>query len=411
MAKRANGEGSITRHPKSGLFMGRAYVTTTSGIRKRVTVYGKTRDDVREKIVELQAQDSKGIPTPDTNMKLEEYLNYWLAAVVRLHRRPKTAQGYESVVRVHLIPGLGKKKIRTLRAAEVRTWLQRVAAECQCCKHGWDSARQEPKCCAAGECCRTVLSRRMVQSIHAVLRNALQNAVREELIVRNVAQLVQVPTPAYGIGKGLTVPQARLLLDEAEKDRLHALYALALVMGLRRGELLGLRWESIDLDRSALMVEASLQRVGGELSLVLPKTEHSIRALPLPPLVLRALKAHQQRQDAEREAFDRRPREEAAEIPAWNSRGLVFTTRDGTPIEPDNLRRSWYPLRRRLGLDLRFHDLRHTCVTLLLDEGVPPHIVRQIAGHSDIGVTMKVYAHASLDEQRKALNALGERLG
>ncbi|WP_405365579.1 tyrosine-type recombinase/integrase [Kitasatospora sp. NBC_00039] len=94
----------------------------------------------------------------------------------------------------------------------------------------------------------------------------------------------------------------------------------------------------------------------------------------------------------------------------WTETGLVFTSRVGTPIEPDNLRRSWYPLRDRLGLTLRFHDLRHTCVTLLLDLGVPPHIVRQIAGHSDIGVTMKVYAHASLDEQRKALGSLSDRL-
>ncbi|MFD0277773.1 tyrosine-type recombinase/integrase [Kitasatospora sp. NPDC127111] len=94
----------------------------------------------------------------------------------------------------------------------------------------------------------------------------------------------------------------------------------------------------------------------------------------------------------------------------WTESGLVFTSKVGTPIEPDNLRRSWYPIRDRLGLALRFHDLRHTCVTLLLDLGVPPHVVRQIAGHSDIGVAMKIYAHAPLDEQRKALGSLSDRL-
>ncbi|MEV7600478.1 site-specific integrase [Kitasatospora sp. NPDC089797] len=399
MAKRANGEGSISRR-KDGLYHGRVYVTTTSGITKRISVYGKTREEVLEKITALKAQDNQGIPTPDTNVRVAEYLTYWLAAVVKVNRRPKTYQGYESVVRVHLAPGLGTKKLRTLRAADVRKWLVGVTAACQCCKNGWDAARPKPECCAAGECCEAKLSRRMVQSIHAVLRNALENAVREELILRNVAKLVQVPTPDYGTGKGLTVPQARLLLKSASTDRLHALYVLALALGLRRGELLGLHWGAVDLERGTLIVSSNLQRVDGALRLGPTKTASSLRTLPLPPVVLEALRAHQERQAQERVAASER----------WKDTGLVFTSRVGTPIEPDNLRRSWYPLRDRLGLSLRFHDLRHTCVTLLLDLGVPPHIVRQIAGHSDIGVTMKVYAHASLDEQRKALGSLSDKL-
>lgn len=171
-------------------------------------------------------------------------------------------------------------------------------------------------------------------------------------------------------------------------------------MGMRRGELLGLRWDAVDLDRGTLIVERSLQRVEGELKLVRPKTQTSVRTLPLPPLVIKALTEHRERQAQERVAAGDR----------WKENGLVFTSRVGTPIEPDNIRRSWDPLRRRLGLEVRFHDLRHTCVTLLLDLKVPPHVVRQIAGHSDIGVTMKVYAHASLDEQRKALGSLGDQL-
>ncbi|MEU2434499.1 tyrosine-type recombinase/integrase [Streptomyces sp. NPDC007861] len=401
MAKRANGEGSITIR-KDGTYHGRVYVTTTSGIRKRVSVYGKTRDEVREAITNLQSQENQGIPVPDTNMKLEEYLTYWLATVVRVNRRPKTYQGYESVARVHLVPGLGRKKIRTLRASEVRMWLAQVASECQCCKHGWDKERREPECCSARRkaCCRSLLSRRMVQSIHAVLRNALQNAVREELIVRNVAQLVQVPTPSYDTGKGLSVAEARLLLRESAEDRLHALYLLALVMGMRRGELLGIRWDAVNLDRETLTVDRALQRVGGELRLVQPKTIASVRTVPLPPIVVKALTEHRERQAQER----------AAAGIEWKENGLVFTSRIGTPLEPDNLRRSWYPLRKRLGLEIRFHDLRHSAVSLLLDLGVPPHIVRQIVGHSDIGVTMKIYAHASLDEQRKALRKLGDTL-
>ncbi|MFD4532219.1 tyrosine-type recombinase/integrase [Kitasatospora sp. NPDC058397] len=237
--------------------------------------------------------------------------------------------------------------------------------------------------------------------MHAVLRNTLEHAVREELINKNVAKLVKVPAPDYRIGKGLTTDQAKLVLKELSGHRLHTLYVLALMLGMRRGELLGLRWSSVDLERGTLTVSTNLQRVDGELRFVLPKTLSSERTLPLPAPVLAALVDHRERQAVER----------AAAGMDWQENDLVFPSRIGTPYEPDNLRRSWHAVRGRLGLDdLRFHDLRHTCITLLLDLGVPPHIVREIAGHSDVGVTMKVYAHASLAERLKALSRLGEAL-
>ncbi|MBI0299886.1 site-specific integrase [Streptomyces sp. PRKS01-29] len=394
-----NGAGTIIKRT-DGRYEGRAYVTTASGVRKRKSVYGMTWEEVHRKLIDLQSQDQKGVPLPDTDSTVGDYLAYWLAEEVAPNRRPKTYQGYESVVRVHLVPGLGGKKLRDLRAQEVRVWLNRVREECQCCKHGWDKERGKSQCCAVRRCCERKLSARMIQSIHAVLRNALEHAVREELIMRNVAKLVKTPAPSYRTGKGLSPAQAKLVLKELRDHRLHALYVLALLLGMRRGELLGLRWSAVDLERGTLTVLTNLQRVGGELRLVLPKTRSSERTIPLPPLAVSALRAHQERQAQER----------AAAGMAWQENGLVFPSRIGTPYEPDNLRRSWDPVRKRLGLDLRFHDLRHTCITLLLDLGVPVHVVQQIAGHSDHGVTMQVYAHASLDEQRKALGRLEDRL-
>jgi integrase len=242
----------------------------------------------------------------------------------------------------------------------------------------------------------------MVQSIHAVLRNALECAVREEVIPRNVAKLVKVPVPTYKINRGLTTAQARATLRAAAPLRLHALYVLALYLGLRRGELLGLQWEDVDLDGEKLEVVQTLQRVGGALRLVPPKTEDSARTIPLPPPCVEALREHRKKQFAER----------SDAWPDWEDHGLVFPSRRGTPMEPDNLRRSWYAIRSAAGLgQTRFHDLRHTCVTLLLDLGVPPHVVRDIVGHSDIEVTMTIYAHVSLDEKRKALRKLGDALG
>ena len=177
------------------------------------------------------------------------------------------------------------------------------------------------------------------------------------------------------------------------------MYVLALVVGLRKGELLGLRWVDVDLDGAELHVRQAAQRVAGELQFTAPKTRHSRRSLPLPPLAVDALGAPR-RQAAERLAAG----------PAWQDSGLVFTTAHGTPIEPRNLNRHWYGVRDRSGSGVRLHDLRHTCVTLLLDSGAPPHIVQAIAGHSGIEVTMTIYAHAAREEQRKVLAGLGERL-
>jgi integrase len=137
-----------------------------------------------------------------------------------------------------------------------------------------------------------------------------------------------------------------------------------------------------------------------ELRFVPPKTKRSRRVLPLPPMCVEALREHAERQNEARVVAGS----------TWREHGLIFPSRIGTPMEPDNLRRSWERIKKVAGVQLRLHDLRHTCVTLLLDLGVPPHIVREIAGHSALEVTMTIYAHASLHERYKALSRLGERL-
>lgn len=400
--KRANGEGTLYQR-KDGRWEGAAFVLTTAGTFQRVRVYAATREDARKKLTKLIEQSDHGIPVASASWTVAEYLTYWLHHVVRQERRPKTYQGYEGVVRLHLIPALGRQRLARLTANDVRVFITRVRQECQCCKHGWDAQRAHPRCCALPDrqCCESRLSPRMVQSIHAVLRNALECAVREEIIPRNVAKLVKVSAPSYQVNRGLTASQARAVLNAAGSHRFGALYVLALYLGLRRGELLGLRWRDIDLDDARLEVSQTLQRVGGTLLLVPPKTEGSRRTVPLPAPCVEALHDHRKKQFAER----------SGAWPDWAEHDLVFPSRRGTPMEPDNLRRSWYAIRKDAGLgQTRFHDLRHTCVTLLLDLGAPPHVVREIVGHSAIEVTMTIYAHVSLDEKRKALSRLGETL-
>jgi integrase len=400
--KRSNGEGSIWPR-KDGRYGYAAFVPSTTGTVKRVQGSARTQEEARKRLTALLRQADEGIPVSSENWTLADFLTYWLKNIVSQERRPKTYQGYESVVRLHLVPGLGRKRLAKLNAQDVRLFINRIRSECQCCRNGWDASRAKPVCCALtnGQCCDSRLSMRMVQFIHAVLRNALECAVREEIIARNVAKLVKVPVPKYKVNRGLTVPQARAVLKAARDHRLYALYVLALCLGLRRGELLGLRWTDVDLEAGKLEVVQSLQRVAGRLQFVRPKTSDSERTVPLPPICVEALREHRRKQFAERS--DR--------WEEWTEHGLVFPSRCGTPMEPDNLRRSWGAIRKAAGLgEMRFHDLRHTCVTLLLNLGAPPQVVRDIVGHSDIEVTMTIYAHASLDDKRHALSRLSDTL-
>lgn len=176
---------------------------------------------------------------------------------------------------------------------------------------------------------------------------------------------------------------------------------LAVYLGLRRGDLLGPRWEDIDIADGRLEVTRTLRRVDGRLQLSPPKTCHSRRTVSLPAPSVTALKRHRARRDYERLAAG----------PKWRDRGLVSTSLVGAPIEPDNLRRSQEGVGETIGdPSLRLQHLRHTCVRLLLESGTPPLIVRECVGHSAVDVTMTIYAHASLDEKRTARKRLGDRL-
>jgi integrase len=241
----------------------------------------------------------------------------------------------------------------------------------------------------------------MVQYIHAVLRRALQQARMDELISRNVAALVQPPKLPRREWQYLTPDQARQLLDAVRGDRLYAVYAVAVAVGLRRGEVLGLRWQDIDLEEGVLYVRRSLQRLGGELVLGDTKTDKSYRRVPLPRICVESLREHHERQDKER-----------VEAPVWlDEWNLVFMTKHGTPIEPRNLLRHFQAQCEKLGLPkLRFHDLRHTCASLLLAQGVDLPIVKETLGHAAIQTTM-LYTHVAPILQRKAADRMDDLLG
>jgi integrase len=376
-ARRANGDGTITRR-RSGLWQGAVFVTTSLGVRRREYVYGRDRDLVRARVAALVAGEAAGVPVPHERWTVAAYLGYWLEEVVRPTLQPRTYQGYEAVVRRHLVPVIGQRPLARLSTRDVRRVLGRVRA-------GGGSARQ-------------------VQWVHAVLRTALTSATREEITTRNVAMLVHTPTVVSHVGRALSVAETRLILHAAAGDRLEAVFVLAVHLGLRQAELLGLQWADLDLDpdlaAGRLEVLHSLQRVDGRLTLVRPKTPASRRTLPLPAAVVAALGEHRTRQEIERRAAGGR----------WIESGMVLTTATGAPLSPDAVRRSWDRIRQAVEGPVRFHDLRHACLTLLLEQHTPPHVVQQIAGHAALYATMTIYAHASAEQRQGALDRLGAQL-
>lgn len=380
--RRANGEGTVYPR-KDGRYEGAAYVLSTSGVRKRVRVYGRTRKEAHDKLTELLEQNRRGVPVASSSQTVGEYLTYWLEHVARHRVRASTYRTYAMYVREHLVPGLGKKRLPRLTARDVRLFLnaRRTAGS----RH---PGRRD-----------AALSARTVAHLHAVLRNALEHAVREDLLVRNVAKQVQVSPGHTDEVEPLSIEEARQLLKAVRTDRLCALYAVALSVGLRRGEALGLRWVDVDLDTGVLRVRQTLQRQNGRLEYVPPKTPRSRRTIPLLPGMVAALREHRTRQDAERVTAGER----------WHESGLVFTTETGTPVEPNDFSRAFVRTCERAGLRrIRLHDLRHTCASMLLAQGAPPRVVMEILGHSSLDMTMNTYAHVMLDAQRKALRGMDD---
>lgn len=376
MSRNANGEGSVWQR-KDGRWCAAAYLPiATTGGRRRVVAYGKNRQEARAKLRELLDRAARNIPATPANLTVATYLTEWLSHI-RPHVRPSTYAGYESNVRLHLIPRIGKKKLGRLTVRDVRLMV--------------DAMRADGK------------NPRTVQYVHATLRSALEHACREELILRNVARLVRIETPTpLKPREPLSVEEARKLLAAVAGHRLEALWVILLMLGLRRSEVCALRWDDIDFAARTLRITKSIHRAEGRLQEMNTKTRRSNRTVPLPPRCLYALAAHhRQLQELHGNGLGR----------PWPPTGYIFGTRWGTPLEPRNLTRMFGKLCDEHGIRrVPLHGLRHTCVSLLLALGTHPRIVMEIVGHSAIEMTMNIYGHVNLDTQRTALDHLDDQL-
>ena len=407
--KRANGEGTIYQRA-DGRWEGAGYVQAADGTTKRVRVYGTTRKQAADKLTEKLADSHHGRPAPvNPNMTVGEYLLSWLTTVAVHRVRPSTYTNYDTYVRTFLIPGLGHRPLHALTVAEVRTFLDGTATVCQCCAQGWDARRdphhrrkdRRPRCCAVGTCCQHRVQPATVRYIRAVLSAALAHAVREELLHRNVASAVRLPTPRRTSYQPFTAVEARKYLYAAAFHRHGPLFELALRTGLRRGELLGLQWADIDLDGGHLSVRRTLARVKGGMTFQPPKTEASQRKILLPAACIAALKRYRQRQDLDRrEAGDR-----------WTDQDVVFASATGRPLDPAYVHRQHETICYLAEVRyIRFHDLRHSCATLLLEQGVELVTIKDLLGHARLHVTADVYAHVRPRLHRNAIEALNHAL-
>lgn len=398
--RNANGEGGVYRRA-DGRWEGKFFVDTPDGSRKRVSVYGDTEREALDEINKLRDQQRRGIPVATTTLTIAEYMSYWLDHIAEPGIRRTTYATYEGDVRLHIIPGIGKRKLKSLQASHIREWLNSLRTTCQCCAQGKDAARQTARCCAKPEpqCCRANLSPSSIRHVLRVLRAALQDAVDEEILSRNVARLVQLRVTDERRVRSFSRDEAIRFLQVAEHHRLYALWAVALSMGLRRGEALGFAWADVDLDNGRLTVRQALHRVDGQLRLEPVKTEASVAVLPVPAPLVGILREHRLRQRKERIAAGS----------DWRETGLVFTTARGGFIEPRNANRMFHNVCTKANLpQLRVHDLRHSCATLLFTMGVQPATVQRILRHSSITVTTGTYVEVIEAVQRDALDSMGD---
>lgn len=373
--RRGHGEGSMSRRAD-----GRWQVAITLGrdLRGRVRrkfAYASTQAEATDLLRRLGGRAADGLLVATSTPTVAQYLNEWLTDHSD-QLRPSTRRSYRHAIDAFLVPAFGTVRLEQLSPLIVQRWLR---------EHKETSG-----------------ARRRIALAHAVLRSALSDAQRLQLVTINAATLVQVPKPTSRAITPLDVGQARVFLTAASAHRLGALFSVALACGLRLGEATGLRWEDVDLSTGEVRVRQQLQAVGKRLVLQDLKTENSRRTLTLPPLCVEALRTHHTEQLKER-------------LKAggdWVETGLVFTTfarrgmgrKVGGPLHPRNVLRTLHLILEAAGNlpRMRFHDLRHSAASLLIAEGVELVEVSKLLGHSQLRITSDLYTHLQRQTSARA---------
>ncbi len=381
MAKRrGKGEGTLFKRTKkrkdgTSYVVWAAEVTvgySDDGKQVRKTLYGKTQREVLEKVSELKGQVAAGTFS-NTRTTVAHYLQQWLD-YKKLEVKPRSHQFYADYVRLYIEPHVGRIEMSKLTGLHIQAMMKEVA--------GGTSTDAANKA-------------------RMVLTTALKRAVRLRLIPRNPAEAVDKLKHEIKEMVLWTPEQALHFLEVAKPHRLFAAFYLALSTGMRHGEVLGLRWQDIEGD--VITVRQSIITVkGAKYEVSTPKTRKGVRRVVVAPDTLAVLAEHKKRQETERNYLGE----------AWEESGLVFTNEFGGVLVPRNFDRVWYALRKKSGLPrVRFHDLRHLHVSLLIDQNVQPRAVADRVGHTDPSFTMRVYSHMFEARRRAVAVSLTDMLG
>jgi len=363
---RGHHEGSIYRRESDGRWVGS--ISLEDG--KRKYIYGKTRKEVYDKLQKALMEQQQGTLPTGPKQTIKQYLEYWLEEVHKPTIRLSSYVKYHRLIHIHILPALGHVPLQKLAPQQVQSFYKQKSDE--------------------------VLSPKMVHSIHGVLHKALENAVRWKLVSRNVCDLVSPPRLVKREIQPLTADQARRLIKAARGHRLEAVLVMAITTGMRRGELLALRWQDIDFEHQSLHVRRTVDFFAGYGGYIEtePKTVKGRRMIALPPFVIEVLRHHR--------VVQLEVRLKAGT--AWEEHDLVFTGLRGNYLNPRYILKLFAQVLKDADLPhLRFHDLRHSAATLLLGMGVHPKVVQEILGHSQIGMTMDTYSHVLPSMQREAM--------
>lgn len=410
--RRQRGEGSVHYSERHGLWRGQIDVGVVNGVRRRKTVYARTEGECIRKMRDARRDIDAGNATT-SSMRLDVWLRQWLTTIAPDQTKPKTLQDYRSKVEQYIIPTIGKHKIDTLKPSHVRDMHTQLRER--------TSRRGGP------------LSSTTIGHAHRVLENALNDAMAEVGLLRNVAAVVDPPGNAANTRRGLSAPEAIAVLNRAAGRTDFARWLAGFVTGARQGEILGLRWEHVDLDNAVADLAWSLQRVpyrhgcvprgakatcgrkradrcpkrvldirdsleyevlDGNLCLLRPKTTGSIRVVPLVPALVAALKLHQQQTEGQP-----------------NPHGLVWHRPDGRPVDGRVDYAEWTAMLEQAGVPhVTLHEARHTTADLLAKHKVDRQTIAAILGHSSVATGL-IYTHANIEQARTALtDVLGPAL-
>lgn len=348
------------------VYLGRDPAT---GKERQKWVSCRTRREAEAHLVHLVGQVTCAGFVPSSKLRLGEYLERWLRDYAEGRLAPTTLESYRATIRVHLTPCLGHILLSRLAPQTIQGYITKKL--------------------------QAHLSITTVRYHAAILHEALRHAVKWGLLAHNPADRVDLLRRRRVEMRVWDEEQVRLFLAEAERSSAHyALYVAALITGMRQGELLGLRWKDVDLNRGIASIQQTLYRLGKTVVTKETKSVRSRRTVALPPILVDTLRVVQAEQDAHRRDLGQ----------AYEDHGLIFCQANGRPLHAHNVtQRDFARVAKRAGVPrIRFHDLRHCHATLLLRQGVHPKVVQERLGHSTISMTLDIYSHVVPGMQERA---------